>query len=68
MRCKTLRLFYGNVVYLWYLNKTIINTHLFEIIKLLNLCNLFLEKGQIIYQLEDSKGIVKKKDNSGIDI
>lgn len=29
-----------------------------------DICNLFLEKGQIIYQLEDSKGIVKKKDNT----
>lgn len=29
-----------------------------------DICNLFLEKGKIIYQLEDSKGKVKKKDTT----
>ena len=29
-----------------------------------DICNLFLEKGKIIYQLEDSKGINKKKDTT----
>lgn len=29
-----------------------------------DICNLFLEKGKIIYQLEDSHGITKKKDNT----
>ena len=29
-----------------------------------DICNLFLEKGKVIYQLEDSKGKVKKKDTT----
>ena len=29
-----------------------------------DICNLFLDKGKIIYQLEDSKGKVKKKDTT----
>ena len=29
-----------------------------------DICNLFLEKGKIIYQLEDSSGIEKKKDTT----
>lgn len=29
-----------------------------------NICNLFLKKGSIIYQLEDGSGIVKKKDTT----
>lgn len=29
-----------------------------------DICNLFLDKGKVIYQLEDSKGKVKKKDTT----
>ena len=29
-----------------------------------DICSLFLEKGKIIYQLEDSKGVTKKKDKT----
>lgn len=29
-----------------------------------DICNLFLEKGKIIYQLEDPKGVTKKKDTT----
>lgn len=29
-----------------------------------NICNLFLEKGQVIYQLEDENGVKKKKDTT----
>ena len=29
-----------------------------------DICNLFLEKGKVIYQLEDSNGKVKKKDTT----
>lgn len=29
-----------------------------------DICNLFLEKGKVIYQLEDKDGITKKKDNT----
>ena len=29
-----------------------------------DICNLFLDKGKVIYQLEDSKGQVKKKDTT----
>lgn len=29
-----------------------------------DICNLFLEKGKVIYQLEDGSGITKKKDNT----
>ena len=29
-----------------------------------DICNLFLDKGKVIYQLEDSKGRVKKKDTT----
>jgi len=29
-----------------------------------DICNLFLEKGKVIYQLEDEDGVTKKKDNT----
>ena len=31
-----------------------------------DICNLFLDKGKVIYQLEDSKGKVKKKDTTKV--